>query len=47
MECRPIRLVEANAFVIAHHRHHDRAVGNKFSLGAFIAGGGGWSAWQS
>ncbi len=27
-------LAEANAFVLAHHRHHKPVVGHKFSLGA-------------
>lgn len=30
-----IPLSTANAFVIEHHRHHDRATGHKFSIGAF------------
>lgn len=30
----PITLVEANAFVAAHHRHHRPVVGHKFALGA-------------
>ena len=38
MEARSIRLAEANAFVIEHHRHHDAATGHKWSLGAFHLG---------
>jgi hypothetical protein len=30
----PVSLPEANEFVAAHHRHHGRVVGHKFSLGA-------------
>lgn len=29
-----VSLAEANAFVVAHHRHHQRVVGHIFSLGA-------------
>ena len=38
MEARQISLAEANAYVIAHHRHHDRATGHKWSIGAFQGG---------
>lgn len=38
IECRQIRLAEANAFVIEHHRHHDAVVGHKWSLGAYKDG---------
>ena len=38
LEARAIRLVEANAFVIEHHRHHDAAIGHKWSLGAYQDG---------
>lgn len=38
MEIRDITLREANAFVEAHHRHHGRAVGHKWSLAAFKDG---------
>lgn len=31
-----VELAEANAFVAAHHRHHKRVVGHKFSLGATL-----------
>jgi hypothetical protein len=31
-----VELAEANAFVIAHHRHHGKVVGHVFSLGAAI-----------
>lgn len=34
----PLKLVEANAFVAAHHRHHDPVVGHKFSIGASSGG---------
>jgi len=34
----PITLASANAFVIAHHRHHTVVQGHKFSLGAQIGG---------
>ena len=30
----PVSLEEANAFVVAHHRHHPAVVGHKFSIGA-------------
>jgi hypothetical protein len=30
----PIELAEANAFVMAHHRHHEPVIGHRFSLGA-------------
>lgn len=29
-----IELIEANDFIIAHHRHHKPVVGHRFSLGA-------------
>lgn len=29
----PVDLDEANAFVVAHHRHHGAVAGHKFSLG--------------
>lgn len=32
---RPMELIEANDFVAAHHRHHDKAQGHRFSIGAF------------
>lgn len=32
----PITLVEANAFVDQHHRHHKPVVGHKFSIGAAL-----------
>lgn len=35
---RAIELAQANAFVAAHHRHHQPAVGHRFSLGAFVDG---------
>ena len=38
IEVNPISLAEANAFVIQHHRHHDRATGHKWSLGAYKDG---------
>lgn len=38
LEARPISLAEANAFVIKYHRHHDQAIGHKWSLGAFLNG---------
>ena len=38
LEARSIRLAEANAFVIEHHRHHDAAIGHKWSLGAYQDG---------
>lgn len=31
----PIPLAVANAFVLAHHRHHGPVVGHKFSMGVF------------
>jgi hypothetical protein len=33
LEIVPITLAEANAFVKQHHRHHERVVGAKFSIG--------------
>jgi hypothetical protein len=33
-----VDLDEANAFVAAHHRHHNPVVGHKFSLGATLDG---------
>lgn len=38
MELRQISLAEANAYVIANHRHHDAATGHKWSLGAYKDG---------
>ena len=38
MEARQISLREANAYVIQYHRHHDRAVGHKWSLAAYQDG---------
>ena len=32
----PLPLAESNAFVEQHHRHHQPAVGHKFSLGAAV-----------
>lgn len=32
----PVDLVEANAFVDTHHRHHKPVVGHKFSIGAVL-----------
>lgn len=32
----PITLLEANAFVTEHHRHHPPVVGHKFSVGAAV-----------
>lgn len=29
----PLSLDEANAFIVAHHRHHGEVVGHKFSIG--------------
>ena len=31
----PITLKEANAFVVAHHRHHDSVTGCKFAIGLY------------
>ena len=33
----PVALVEANAFVELHHRHHPRVRGHKFSIGVIDA----------
>jgi hypothetical protein len=33
-----VELAEANAFVEAHHRHHKRIQGHRFSLGAAVDG---------
>lgn len=33
----PMELVDANAFVRAHHRHHGPVVGHKFSIGAVLS----------
>ena len=38
MEIKTITLAEANAYVLQHHRHHDRAVGHKWSIGAYDNG---------
>lgn len=38
LEEREISLSEANAFVIQHHRYHDRATGHKWSIGAYRDG---------
>jgi hypothetical protein len=32
----PISLVEANAFIARHHRHHQPVVGHKFSLACWV-----------
>lgn len=32
---KPISLKEANAYVVENHRHHDKVVGHKFSLGCY------------
>jgi hypothetical protein len=32
----PLQLAEANAFVVAHHRHHGPVVGHKFGIGAAL-----------
>lgn len=32
----PLELAEANAFIVAHHRHHGEVVGHKFSIGAAL-----------
>jgi hypothetical protein len=33
-----VSLAEANAFVTAHHRHHQHVVGHKFAIGAVADG---------
>jgi len=33
-----VSLAEANAFVTAHHRHHQHVVGHKFAIGAVANG---------
>ena len=33
----PLTLKEANQFVVAHHRHHGRVVGHRFSLAARLS----------
>ncbi len=33
-----LELKEANAFVVARHRHHDRVQGHRFSIGAIKNG---------
>lgn len=38
MKVEQISLSEANAFVIQHHRHHDKAQGHKWSLAAYKDG---------
>lgn len=38
LEARPISLREANAYVVQNHRHHDRATGHKWSIGAYKDG---------
>jgi hypothetical protein len=32
----PVSLANANAFVEAHHRHHKKVVGHKFSIGLYL-----------
>jgi hypothetical protein len=39
MKIVPLELVEANRFVLAHHRHHKPVVGHRFSLGAIDESG--------
>lgn len=36
MIVRAIELSEANALIVAHHRHHKPVKGHRFSLGAFV-----------
>ncbi len=36
LECRPITLRAANAYIVEHHRHHGPVRGHKFSIGAFV-----------
>lgn len=38
MTAQQISLREANAYVVEHHRHHDRATGHKWSIAAFLDG---------
>ncbi len=38
LEARSISLREANAYVVQNHRHHDRATGHKWSIGAYKDG---------
>ena len=35
---RPLTIKAANAYIEAHHRHHKRVQGHRFSLGASITG---------
>jgi len=39
LEIVPMPLDQANAFVLAHHRHHQPVVGAKFCLGVAVTGG--------
>lgn len=35
LQIRPLELREANKFIVAFHRHHDKVQGHKFSIGVF------------
>jgi len=35
----PVELIEANAFIAAHHRHHQPVVGHRFSIGCIDEAG--------
>ena len=35
LRAKPVSLSVANAFVIQHHRHHDKVTGHKWSIGAY------------
>lgn len=38
LELKPVSLREANEFVAAHHRHHGKTTGHKFSIGVLENG---------
>lgn len=38
MRAHPLSLREANAFVLAHHRHHKPVRGHKFAIGCEVGG---------
>lgn len=35
MRIKPVSLKEANAYVVANHRHHDKVQGHKYSIGVY------------
>ena len=35
LKIKPITLSQANSFILKHHRHHDKAVGQKYSISVY------------